>query len=80
MDNNEMQAAPKVEVRKMVQVFLAGEGSGHAEISEELAAPLEFRTPWIVVRTKDFAGEQTDHYFPVGQVRMIRVFDEKEEA
>lgn len=65
-------------MKKMVQVFLAGATTQNfAEVSAELVGQIEFRTPWVVVRTKE-EQDVTDHYFPVGQVRMIRVFDEKE--
>lgn len=58
-----------------VQVFLTG--SEHCEVADQLVG-IEFRAPWVSLKTRDADGDETTHHFPVAAVRQIRISEIKE--
>ncbi len=65
----------ETQVRKTIEVYL--NGTEFPAIVADLTA-VEFRAPWVSVAITDADGEQSVNHFPNAAVRMIRIFDKKE--
>lgn len=68
----DFNAAPQMQV----QVFLTGDHV--AEVNAELIG-IEFRAPWVSVKTRDVDGREMVYHVPVAAVRMIRITELKGE-